>query len=64
MPYGGVGHCLGPEGNGVSSVVGGEEGPGPPDKEQSNLCKKEATWTRRKKARRARCDEGDPVCTE
>jgi hypothetical protein len=41
-PYGGVGRCLGPEGNGVSSGVGGEGGPGPPDKErdkQSNPSK-------------------------
>ncbi len=28
-----VGRCLGPEGNGVSSGEGGEEGPGPPNKE-------------------------------
>jgi hypothetical protein len=34
VPYGGVGHCLGREGNGFSSGVGGEGGPGPPDKEQ------------------------------
>ncbi len=42
VPYGGVGRCLGPEGNGVSSGVGGEGGPGPPDKErdkQSNPSK-------------------------
>ncbi len=34
VPYGGVGLCLKPEGNGVSSGVGGEGGPGPTDKEQ------------------------------
>ncbi len=28
-----VGCCLGPEGNGVSSVEGVEEEPGPPEKE-------------------------------
>ncbi len=28
-----VGRCLGPEGNRVSSIEGGEGGPGPPDKE-------------------------------
>ncbi len=42
MPYGEVRRCLGPEGNGVSSGVGGEGGPGPPDKErekQSNPSK-------------------------
>jgi hypothetical protein len=27
----GVGHCLGPEGNGVSLGEGGEVGPGPPE---------------------------------
>jgi hypothetical protein len=32
VPYGGVGRCLGPEGTGVSSGVGGEGGPGPRDK--------------------------------
>jgi hypothetical protein len=40
VPYGGVVHCLGPEGNGVSSGVGGKGGPGPPDEggdNQSNL---------------------------
>jgi hypothetical protein len=26
--------------------------------------RKEATWSRRKKERRARCDEEDPTCTE
>ncbi len=42
VPYGGVGPCLGPVGNGVSSGVGGEGGQGPPDKErdkQSNPSK-------------------------
>ncbi len=29
MPYSGVGRCLGPEGNWVSSKDGGEGGPGP-----------------------------------
>jgi hypothetical protein len=29
-----VGHCLGPEGNGVSSGEGGEGGPGPPTREE------------------------------
>ncbi len=29
-----VGHCLGPEGNGVSSGEGGEGGPGPPRREE------------------------------
>ncbi len=42
VPYRGVGRCLGPEGNGVSSVIRGEGGPGPQDKErdkQSNPSK-------------------------
>jgi hypothetical protein len=37
-----VGHCLGPEGNGVSSGEGGEGGLGPPSREgdkQSTSCK-------------------------
>jgi hypothetical protein len=29
-----VGHCLGPEGNGVSSGEGGEGEPGPPSREE------------------------------
>jgi hypothetical protein len=32
VPNRGVGLCLGPEGNGVSSWEGGEGGPGPPDR--------------------------------
>ncbi len=34
MSYKGVGRCLGPERNGVSLGVGGEGGPGPPDRGQ------------------------------
>ncbi len=34
VPDKGVGRCLGPEVNGVSSGEGGEEGPSPPDKKQ------------------------------
>ncbi len=33
MPDTRVGHCLGPDGNGVSSGEGGKGGPGPPNKE-------------------------------
>ncbi len=33
MPNRRIGHCMEPEGNGVSSGEGGEGGPGPPDKE-------------------------------
>ncbi len=67
LPYGGVGRCLGPEGNGVSSGVGGEGGPGPQTRGEissQTLARKKATWSRRKKARRARHDEEDPACTE
>ncbi len=48
VPYEGVGCCLRPEGNGVSSGEGGKGGPGPPDKErdkQSNSSKEE--WKHR-----------------
>jgi hypothetical protein len=31
-----VGHCLGPEGNEISSGEGGEGGPGPTDKKGDN----------------------------
>jgi hypothetical protein len=34
VPDKGVGRCLGPEVNGVSSGEGGEEGPSPQDKKQ------------------------------
>jgi hypothetical protein len=34
VPNIGVGRCLGPEGNGVSSGEGGEGGPGPPSRER------------------------------
>ncbi len=34
MPNMRVGHCLGPEGNGVSSGEGVEGGPGPPSMEE------------------------------
>ncbi len=67
VPYKGVGHCLGPEGNGVSSGEGGEGGLGPLDRgEISSLApaREEATWTKRKKGRRARRDNEDPACTE
>ncbi len=66
MPDTGVGRCLGPEGNGVSSGEGGEGGPGPQTRSEisSQLpARKEATWSRRKKERRVRHDEEDPACT-
>jgi hypothetical protein len=34
VPYTGIGHCLGPKGNGVSPEERRDEGPGPPDGEQ------------------------------
>ncbi len=62
-----VGRCLGPEGNGVSSGEGGEGGPGPPSrgKISSQLpARKEATWSRKKKAGWVGHDEEEPACTE
>jgi hypothetical protein len=67
VPYGGVGCCLGPEGNGVSLGEGGREGQALQTRSEISSqtpARKEATWSRRKKERRARCDEQDPVCTE
>ncbi len=67
VPYGGEGCCLGPEGNRVSSGVGGEGGPGPQTRSKISsrtLARKVATWSRRKKGRRARGDEDDPAYTE
>jgi hypothetical protein len=51
VPYKGVGRCLGPEGNGVSSGEGGKGGPGPQTEDEiSSLAtaRKEATWSRKK----------------
>ncbi len=62
VPFGGVGRCLGPEGNGVSSGEGGKGGQAPQTRREigSQLpARKEATWSRRKKERRVRCDEED-----
>jgi hypothetical protein len=67
VPYGGVGRCLGPEGNGVSSEVGGEGEPGTQTRSKISSqtpARKEATWGKMKKGRRARRDEEDLVCTE
>jgi hypothetical protein len=67
VPYGGVGCCLGPEGNRVSPGEGGKRGPGPSDKErdkQSNPSKKGGNMEQEEKGRRARRDEEDPACTE
>jgi hypothetical protein len=67
VPYGGVGCCLGPEGNRFSSGEGGEGGPGPETRSEisnQTTARKEATWSRRKQARRARRDKRDPACTE
>ncbi len=43
MPDMGAGHCLGPEGNGVSLGEGGEGGPGPPEsrKDKQSMLSKE-----------------------
>jgi hypothetical protein len=58
VPYGGVGYCLGPERNGVSSGVGGEGGSGPSGEERnkhSNPSKEEGNMEQ---------EEGGPACTE
>ncbi len=59
---------LRPEGNGVSSGEGGKGGKAPQiEGEISSVApaRKMAIWSRRKKERRARCDNEDPpVCTE
>jgi hypothetical protein len=67
VPYKGVGCCLGPEGNGVSPGEGGKGGPDPLTRSKiSSLdpARKEATWSRRKKERKARRDNEVPACTE
>jgi hypothetical protein len=68
VPFKGVGCCPRPGGNGVSPGEGGEGGPGPLTRSEiSGLvpARKEATWSRRKKERRAGCDEeDDPAYTE
>ncbi len=56
VPYKGVGCCLGPEGNGVSTGEEGEGGPGPQTRSEiSSLApaRKEGTWSRRKMERGA-----------
>jgi hypothetical protein len=55
-----AGHCLGPEGNGVSSGEGGEEGPAPQEAEEISSqysARAGATWTRTKKAGQIGHDE-------
>jgi hypothetical protein len=57
VPEMGVGRCLGPEGNGVSSGEGGEGGPGSPRSEEDkqsvlnedrdNMDKDEEEWASR-----------------
>jgi hypothetical protein len=62
----GVGRCLGPEGNVVSSREGMREGQAPQTRGEISsqlLARKEATWSRRKKERRVRHDKEDPACT-
>jgi hypothetical protein len=52
---------------GSAQKGGGREGQGPQTrKEISNQlpARKEATWSRRKKERRVRCDEEERACTE
>jgi hypothetical protein len=67
VPYGGVGCCLGPERNGVSPGEGGEGGQALQTRSKISSqtpARKEATWSRRKKERRARRNKEDPACTE
>jgi hypothetical protein len=67
VPYLGIGHCLGPEGNGVSLEEGRMEGRAPQTRSKITSlapARKEATWSRRKKEGRARRDNEDPACTE
>jgi hypothetical protein len=62
-----IGHCLEPEGNGVSSGEGVEGGQAPQTRREisSQLpARKESTWSRRKKERRLRRDKDEPACRE
>ncbi len=54
------GVCLGPEGNGVSLVEGGEGGPGPQETRKiSSRCsaRAETTWRRKRRIGQDRRDE-------
>ncbi len=56
MPYGGVGCCLGPEGNGVSPGEGGKGVLGPSDKErdkQSNPSKEGGNMEQEEKGKKS-----------
>ncbi len=56
MPYGGVGRCLGHEGNGVSSGVGGDGRARPTDKErdkQSNPSKEEGNMEQEEEGKKS-----------
>ncbi len=67
VPDTGVGRYLGPEGMGSAQGKGAREGQAPQTRSEisSQLpARKEATWSRRKKERRVRCDEEDLACTE
>jgi hypothetical protein len=57
VPNMGVGHCLGPEGNGVSLGEKDERGPGPPEHrgdEQSTLSKEGGNMEKEEEGRRRR----------
>ncbi len=67
VPDMGAGHCLGPEGNGVSLGEGVREGPAPQEAGKiSSQCsgRAEATWRRKKRNGQARHDEGGPAQTK
>jgi hypothetical protein len=67
VPYKGVGHCLRPEGNGVSPGEGGEGRSGPPDKrrdKQSSPSKEGGNIEQEEEGKGARHDNEDPACTE
>jgi hypothetical protein len=69
VPEMGVGRCLGPEGNGVSSGEGGEGGPGPPRSEEDkqsvlNEDRTGTTWTRTRRSGQVGCDEEGSARTE
>jgi hypothetical protein len=65
VPYRGVGRCLREMGSAQGKVARGGQAPQTRSEMSSQLpARKEATWSRRNKERRVRCDEEDPACTE
>ncbi len=67
VPYKGVGVAWDLREMGSSQGKGVREGQGPQTRSKIGSltrARKEATWSRRKKKRRAKCDEEDPACTQ